>query len=72
MRLIERAGFHVVRQRGSRVTLQRGPHKTVVPLHEELAKGTLLGVLKQCGMTRDDLRDLMEQIGARRTAPIRC
>lgn len=37
-------GFKVVRQKGSHISLQKGIHRTVVPLHKELAKGTLLGI----------------------------
>lgn len=33
----------------------------LLPLHHELAKGTLLGILKQCGLTRGDLAQLLEK-----------
>jgi predicted RNA binding protein YcfA (HicA-like mRNA interferase family) len=56
--LLCRAGFAVVRQKGSHVSLSKGPWRTVVPLHDELARGTLLGILAQCGMTRADLDEL--------------
>ena len=59
VRLLEGIGFEGVRQRGSHVSLRRGHHKTVVPLHDELAKGTLLGILRQCGLSRADLEDLL-------------
>lgn len=59
--LLKRAGFRVVRQKGSHVSLQKGEYKTVVPLHDELAKGTLLGILKQCGLSREDLLKLMRK-----------
>ncbi len=59
IRLLQTAGFVVVRQKGSHVSLQKGQFRTVVPLHEELAKGTLLGILKQCGMSRDDLEGML-------------
>ncbi len=45
----------MVRQKGSHVSLQKGAYRTVVPLHDDLAKGTLLGILKQCGLTREEL-----------------
>ncbi|MDP2937335.1 MAG: type II toxin-antitoxin system HicA family toxin [Dehalococcoidia bacterium] len=61
IRLLERAGFQVVRQKSSHVSLQKGSHQTVVPLNEKLADGTLLGILKQCGLTRRDLRELLEK-----------
>ena len=59
LRLLEKQGFLVVRQKGSHVSLQKGEHKTVIPLHDELAKGTLLGILKQCGLSKDDLLDIL-------------
>ncbi|MBI5598291.1 MAG: type II toxin-antitoxin system HicA family toxin [Deltaproteobacteria bacterium] len=55
IRILEKGGFKVVRQKGSHVSLQKGNHKTVVPLHDELAKGTLLGILKQCGLSKEEL-----------------
>lgn len=59
VRLLREAGFTAVRQKGSHVSLQKGRLRTVVPLHDELAKGTLLGILKQCGMAREDLLSLL-------------
>jgi predicted RNA binding protein YcfA (HicA-like mRNA interferase family) len=60
IRLLRQAGFEVVRQKGSHVSLQKGSFRTVVPLHDELALGTLLGILKQCGLSREDLVNLMK------------
>jgi predicted RNA binding protein YcfA (HicA-like mRNA interferase family) len=59
--VLKKGGFRVVRQRGSHVSLQKGAYKTVVPLHDELAKGTLLGILKQCGLSREDLIELIKK-----------
>jgi len=61
IRLLFKAGFHKVRQKGSHVSLKKGEFKTVVPLHDELARGTLLGILKQCGLSRDDLIELLKK-----------
>jgi len=61
IRALEKDGFQVVRQKGSHVSLQKGTYKTVVPLHDELAKGTLLGILKQCGLSRENLVNLIEK-----------
>jgi len=41
--------------------MKKADHKTVIPLHDELAKGALLGILKQCGLTKDDLIDLLQK-----------
>lgn len=61
---LRRAGFSVVRQRGSHVSLSRTTeagetHRTVVPLHRELAAGTLMDILQQCGLSKDDLIGLI-------------
>lgn len=61
IRALEKGEFQTVRQKGSHVSLQKGIYKTVVPLHDELAKGTLLGVLKQCGLSKEDLIDLLKE-----------
>jgi predicted RNA binding protein YcfA (HicA-like mRNA interferase family) len=51
IRALEHLGFVRVRQRGSHVVLKRqtpqGAVGCVVPLHRELAVGTLKGILKQ-------------------------
>jgi len=53
IRDMERLGFTQVRQRGSHVVLKRsdpsGSSGCVIPLHPELATGTLRGILKQAG-----------------------
>lgn len=57
IRALERLGFVQVRQRGSHVVLKKqtpeGEVGCVVPLHRELAIGTLRGVLKQAKVTTD-------------------
>lgn len=55
IKALKKNGFTVVRTKGSHVSLEKGIYKTVVPLHDEIAKGTLLGILRQCGLTKDDL-----------------
>ena len=61
VRLLEASGFRIVRQKGSHVSLQKGKLRAVVPLHDELAKGTLLGILKQCGLSKEDLIHMIEE-----------
>jgi len=53
--ILKNLGFVVARQKGSHVSLQKGQYKTVVPLYDDLAKGTILGILKQCGLSKDDI-----------------
>ena len=61
IRTLEKLGFEQVRQRGSHVVLKKdtpeGATGCVVPLHRELAIGTLRGILKQAGVTPDEFMD---------------
>jgi len=59
IRALERLGFVVVRQRGSHLVLRRGSMGCVVPNHRELKLGTLLGLLKQAGVSPDDFIDAL-------------
>ena len=58
IRALERLGFAQVRQRGSHVVLKKqlpeGEIGCVVPLHRELAIGTLRGILKQAKIDPDE------------------
>jgi predicted RNA binding protein YcfA (HicA-like mRNA interferase family) len=58
IRALEKLGFARVRQRGSHVVIKRERQGSVagcvVPLHKELALGTLRGILKQAGVTTEE------------------
>jgi predicted RNA binding protein YcfA (HicA-like mRNA interferase family) len=58
IKALERLGFVQVRQRGSHVVLKKstpeGEIGCVVPLHRELAIGTIKGILKQAKVTVDE------------------
>ena len=55
---LERLGFRWVRQRGSHVILKKqtseGDIGCVIPLHKELAIGTLHGILKQAKLSIEE------------------
>lgn len=55
VRALEKLGFSAVRQKGSHVVMRRGSSGGVVPLRREIKVGTLSGLLKQAGLTVDDL-----------------
>lgn len=63
VRALQRAGFVQLRQRGSHVSLEKhtsqGTWRTVVPLHREIRPGTLSDILKQSGLSKEDLRELL-------------
>ena len=59
IRALERLGFQQIRQRGSHVVMKKtdatGTHGCVIPRHPELAAGTLRGILRQAGVSLDEL-----------------
>ncbi|MDT4894988.1 MAG: hypothetical protein QOH25_65 [Acidobacteriota bacterium] len=61
IKALERLGFIRVRQQGSHVILKKqtteGEVGCVVPLHRELAIGTLRGLLRQAKVTPDEFMD---------------
>ncbi|MAG15847.1 hypothetical protein CMO88_02195 [Candidatus Woesearchaeota archaeon] len=63
LKLLQQQGFVVVRQRGSHVSLHKKLEgKTllvVVPLKKEIKKGTLLSILRQANLTRNEFLELL-------------
>ena len=57
---LERLGFAQVRQRGSHVVLRKGSLGCVVPLHDELAIGTLRSILRQADVDTDTLLSVLK------------
>jgi predicted RNA binding protein YcfA (HicA-like mRNA interferase family) len=64
IRALERLGFVQARQRGSHVVMKKstpeGNIGCVVPLHDEVALGTLHSILKQARVTADDFIKVMK------------
>ncbi len=63
VKALKRAGFVQLRQKGSHVSLEKRTGdkvwKTVVPMHSEVAKGTLADILKQCGLMLAEFLELL-------------
>jgi predicted RNA binding protein YcfA (HicA-like mRNA interferase family) len=63
IKALQKAGFIILRQKGSHVSMEKvdsvGVWRTIVPMHREIARGTLHDILKQIGLTRDELRKLL-------------
>ena len=60
---LEKAGFVSIRQKGSHVFMLKessnGKITTVVPMHKEIDTGTLLEIIRQCKMTREEFLKLL-------------
>ena len=63
VKALQKLGFVILRQKGSHVSMEKvdsaGQWRTIVPMHREIARGTLHDILKQTGLTRDELRKLL-------------
>lgn len=63
IRALEKLGFVQVRQRGSHVVMKRATAKgtsgCAVPWHDELAPGTLRGILRLAGVS---VEEFVEQL----------
>lgn len=58
IKILAQFGFKKIRQKGSHVMLikdtRQGKIGCVVPLHDELETGTLLGILRQAKISREE------------------
>ena len=61
IKALGKAGFYVLRQRGSHLILRRDEPfaEVVVPNHQELDKGTLRAIIRQVGLGVDEFIQLL-------------
>jgi len=63
LKALERAGFVVVRQRGSHIRIKKVTSEKVIkitiPLHETLDRGTLKSILRNAELTVEEFVDLL-------------
>ena len=61
VKALRRAGFEPVKQKGSHLKLRHPAGRTcIVPLHREIATGTMASILRQAGLLPEDLAALMD------------
>jgi predicted RNA binding protein YcfA (HicA-like mRNA interferase family) len=64
VKVLVKAGFRPVRQRGSHVILKRDDGRvTVVPIHrgEEIGRGLLSKIIKDAGLTKEEFLKLLQE-----------
>lgn len=58
IKILAQFGFKKIRQKGNHVMLikemKKGKIGCIIPLHDELETGTLLGILRQAKISRDE------------------
>jgi len=63
VKLLSKKGFEAVGRKGSHVRMKRKTLDktlvTVVPLHKKLDPGTLLAILRQCEITKEELAETL-------------
>ncbi len=63
IKALSKAGFLPVRQKGSHIILVRqdasGKRAVVVPNHREIDIGTLIEIIRQAGLKRDEFLELL-------------
>ncbi|MCH7763911.1 MAG: type II toxin-antitoxin system HicA family toxin [Candidatus Marinimicrobia bacterium] len=52
--VFEKLGFEIARQKGSHVVMRKGKFGCVIPLHRNLAIGTLKNAIRQAGLNNDE------------------
>lgn len=62
IKALRKDGWEVVRQRGSHVRLKKVGRRTalVAPMHREIKRGTLGGILRDADLSAEDLRRLLD------------
>ena len=65
IKILAQFGFKKIRQKGSHVMLiketKQGKIGCVVPLHDELETGTLLGILRQAKISKEEFLEELEK-----------
>jgi len=55
IKALERNGYSLIKQRGSHRKYKKNGRSVIVPMHYELAWGTVASILEQSGLTLDDV-----------------
>jgi predicted RNA binding protein YcfA (HicA-like mRNA interferase family) len=59
IKALSKLGFEQISQRGSHVKLRAADRTVIVPLHDELARGTLRSILRQANLTKEEFSALL-------------
>ena len=63
VKALQKIGYEIDHQTGSHIILRNNvpPNRRLtVPNHPEIAKGTLLAIIKQAGLTRDEFFEMID------------
>ena len=63
-KILKRIGYSIDHQTGSHIILRNEtpPHRRLtVPEHKEIAKGTLISILRQAGLTAEEFKAFLKR-----------
>lgn len=63
VKTLAKIGYEIDHQTGSHLILRQNkePYRRLtVPMHREIAKGTLLAIIKQAGLTKEEFVELID------------
>jgi predicted RNA binding protein YcfA (HicA-like mRNA interferase family) len=61
VKVLVKAGFKPVRQKGSHLILVKNEYIIPVPKHKEIKKGLLLEIIAEAGMTKEQFIKLLNE-----------
>ena len=59
VKALSKAGFQVVRQKGSHLILVKEERIVPVPKHEKIKKGLLMAIIEEAGLTKEEFQKLL-------------
>ena len=62
IKALQKLGFYKVSQKGSHAKYRKDGEPTrnvIIPMHSEVAKGTLQSILEQAGITLEEFKELL-------------
>jgi predicted RNA binding protein YcfA (HicA-like mRNA interferase family) len=63
VKVLNKQGFEIAGRKGSHVRLKKKTANktlvTIVPMHKKLDAGTLLGILRQCEITKEEFLEML-------------
>lgn len=60
VKALTKAGFQIVRQKGSHLILVKEEHIVPVPKHEQLKRGLLIAIIEEAGLTKEEFQTLLK------------
>jgi len=60
VKVLVKAGFRVIRQKGSYLILAKNEYVVPIPKHREIKRGLLTEIIAEAGLTREEFFKLLE------------